>query len=70
MISIGAKVRIIGRTDETAPKWTGLYGIVTRRETGSGPWPVGESPEDPLYVVKTSKGDDAFWAEELRRLEG
>lgn len=67
MISIGERVKIISRSDETSPKWIGLYGIVTRRETGSGHWPVGESPEDPLYIVSTRDGEDAFWAEELRR---
>lgn len=67
MISIGQKVRIKANgADEFFPaKLRRLCGVVVRRETGTGRMPVGESPTDPLYLVKTRLGTDAFWGEEL-----
>ena len=45
--------------------YIGKFGEVTRREFGTGKMPCGESPTDPLYIVKTAVGTDAFWREEL-----
>lgn len=67
MISIGQKVRIArgNPNDCFDKKYLRQTGVVVRREFGTGPLPCGESPTDPLYIVKTDKGTDAFWTEEL-----
>ena len=67
MISLGAKVRIarLNPRDGGQASFIGLTGEVVRREVGSGKWPCGETPADPLYFVKTCRGTDAFWSEEL-----
>ena len=86
MYSIGQKVRIArANKNDFFPKpvkkdedgyevangsYLGLVGEVVRREFGSGKWPVGESPTDPFYTVKTFKGTDGFWTEELEVADG
>ena len=81
MFSLGQKVRIVrANKNDFFPKpmkkdadgydvengtYLGLVGEVVRREVGTGTWPVGESPTDPFYTVKTPKGTDGFWSEEL-----
>jgi hypothetical protein len=81
MIGLGQRVRIArANKNDCFPKpvvkdedgydvetgtYIGQVGEVVRREFGSGSFPVGESPTDPLYVVKTPVGTDAFWSEEI-----
>jgi hypothetical protein len=81
MIGLGQKVRIARANKNDCfpklkaldaegyeidgPSYVGQVGEVVRREFGSGPLPVGESPTDPLYIVKTPIGTDAFWSEEI-----
>jgi hypothetical protein len=67
MFSIGQKVRIarLNPNDCADHKFANKTGVVIKREFGTGAWPVGESPTDPLYIVKTNIGQDGFWTEEL-----
>lgn len=69
MLSIGEKVRIVrlNSNDCADRKFLGKVGIIVKREFGTGAAPVGESPTDPFYIVKTNIGQDGFWTEELAK---
>ena len=68
MLSIGQKVKIVrlNKNDFADKRFLYKTGTVVRREFGTSTWPCGDSPTDPLYVVQTSIGTDAFWTEELQ----
>ena len=64
MLAIGTKVRVKGMCDEVGDEaYVGLTGTV-QQVKGSG-LGVGETPEDPGYIVETPIGTDLFWSEEL-----
>ena len=67
MNAVGQQVRVVRLCDDSAnPEYVGKRGKVVRLDEGSGDWPVGESPNDPLYFVALEGGHmDAFWGEEL-----
>ena len=72
-MKVGDLVQIVSLEDDCAAwleceltrKFVGRFGFVVASEAGTGG--VGDSPDDPLWIVEVSGlGKDGFWGEELK----